>query len=205
MSAATLGGVSSPGPTPTFGTLLEEIILAAGSVDGLASLTGVKKRTLTQWRDGKFPISRVSGAVEDIDSWARRNMSGSYPPPGLPRGLIEFVRSGDPAAPPQPAPTAGDDTVGDRAGVGEDQHGQDGSTRELTDDESAATGSSATDAPGPGHERVNAAGSDRWWTRPALLVGGVVIAVVAVILVVTSILIQGQGVASSPPGSCPVR
>lgn len=92
----TLSYVSPSDPAPTFDSLLREIVTAAGGLPALAAKADVKPSTLRKWRNGNHPIDRLSEPVERVDAWARRNMSGTYPPAAWPRGLPGFI-----GAPPE--------------------------------------------------------------------------------------------------------
>lgn len=83
--------MTPPGPDGSFAGLLEVIIARAGGVTELARATKVSPGTLTRWRRGDHPSSRISGGVEAVNLWARNNVPG-YPPPGYhPSGLLGYV------------------------------------------------------------------------------------------------------------------
>jgi hypothetical protein len=85
--------VSPPSKAPTFVSLLEEIIVAAGGLSKLAAATGVSEATLRKWRKGGHPTDRLSELVEQVHVWAHNNMSGKYPPSNWPAGLPGFIGS----------------------------------------------------------------------------------------------------------------
>ena len=71
------------------------LIAAAGGKEQLVSRCGglVSVRTLDNWTAGNYPRTKVTGAVRELDAWARREMPG-YPEaagvPGLPQSCGRY-------------------------------------------------------------------------------------------------------------------
>lgn len=97
-----------PSPADPFVVQLGWLVSAAGGKDQLAARCGglVSVRTLDNWTAGNYPRTKVTGAVRDLDRWARTEMPGYPGAAGVPP-LIEtcgpFSRTPEPAAEPLPA------------------------------------------------------------------------------------------------------
>lgn len=97
--------MSPPGQAPTFVSVLEEVIRAAGGLTKLAKATNVPVTTLRRWRSGDHPTDRLTDRVEQVDLWARRTMNGAYPPADWPAGLPGFIKVPRSSAGADPKPT----------------------------------------------------------------------------------------------------
>jgi hypothetical protein len=66
------------------------LIAAAGGKEQLVSRCGglVSLRTLDNWTAGNYPRTKVTGAVRELDAWARREMPGYPDAAGVP-GLVQ--------------------------------------------------------------------------------------------------------------------
>jgi hypothetical protein len=93
------------------------LIAAAGGKEQLVSRCGglVSVRTLDNWTAGNYPRTKVTGAVRELDAWARREMPG-YPDaagvPGLPQSCGRYrdtsgAATADVGAPGTDEPTEG--------------------------------------------------------------------------------------------------
>jgi hypothetical protein len=96
------------------------LISAAGGKEQLVSRCGglVSVRTLDNWTAGNYPRTKLTGAVRELDAWARREMPG-YPDaagvPGLVQSSGRYRESADAdAADAVVAPGTGDPTEGSR-------------------------------------------------------------------------------------------
>lgn len=102
-----------PSPADPFVVQLGWLVSAAGGKDQLAARCGglVSVRTLDNWTAGNYPRTEVTGAVPDLDRWARAEMPGYPEAAGVPP-LIEtcgpFNRTPEPAAEPLAAPADGE-------------------------------------------------------------------------------------------------
>ncbi len=100
-----------PSPADPFVVQLGWLVDTAGGKDQLATRCGglVSVRTLDNWTAGNYPRTKVTGAVRDLDSWARAEMPGYPEAAGVPP-LIEtcgpFSRTSEPAVEPLAAPAA---------------------------------------------------------------------------------------------------
>ncbi|MCF6736948.1 hypothetical protein [Blastococcus sp. KM273129] len=99
-----------------FVTQVGWLIASAGGKDQLVTRSGglVSARTLDNWMAGSYPRTKVTGAVRDLDAWARAELPGYPQAAGVPalvdscgpyRGATAagLVLEVDPAA--EPAPT----------------------------------------------------------------------------------------------------
>ncbi|MCF6745184.1 hypothetical protein E9529_13050 [Blastococcus sp. KM273128] len=108
--------------TDPFVTQVGWLIASAGGKDQLVSRSGglVSARTLDNWMAGSYPRTKVTGAVRDLDDWARTEFPGYPEAAGVPalvdscgpfRGATaaglapSLAPAGEPAAElPPPAP-----------------------------------------------------------------------------------------------------
>ena len=73
-----------------FVRLLRRVAREAGGVEDLAGKSGVGKRTLTDWLNGRYPRARSSRALTRLDDWALEHIS-PYPGSGAPGTLRELA------------------------------------------------------------------------------------------------------------------
>ncbi|MGY1886095.1 hypothetical protein ACI799_12455 [Blastococcus sp. SYSU DS0753] len=98
--------------TPAFDPFVAQVgwlIAAAGGKDQLVQRSGglVSARTLDNWMASSYPRTKVTGAVRELDTWARAEMPGYPEAAGVP-ALVESCGPyrGAPAAPVAPADPA---------------------------------------------------------------------------------------------------
>lgn len=106
----TTAGRSEPAPLGTadpFVTQIGWLVATAGGKEQLVQRCGglVSERTLDNWTAGNYPRTKVTGAVRDLDAWARQNMAG-YPEAAGAPSLIEAcgpyrTAAAEPAAQPE--------------------------------------------------------------------------------------------------------
>lgn len=73
-----------------FVTQVGWLIATAGGTDQLVQRSGglVSTRTLDNWAAGNYPRTKVTGAVRDLDAWARAELPGYPEAAGVP-GLVD--------------------------------------------------------------------------------------------------------------------
>ncbi|MGY2002815.1 hypothetical protein [Blastococcus sp. SYSU DS1024] len=110
-----------PATTPAFDPFVAQVgwlIAAAGGKEQLVTRSGglVSARTLDNWMAGSYPRTKVTGAVRELDTWARAEMPG-YPEAA---GVPALVESCGPyrgaSAVPVAAPAPAEDVAADRTG-----------------------------------------------------------------------------------------
>src|SRR5690349_23209294 len=86
-----------------FVTQVAWLVSAVGGKDQLAQRSGglVSVRTLDNWTAGNYPRTKVTGAVRDLDTWARAQMPGYPDAAGVP-ALVDSC--GPNHRPPEAAP-----------------------------------------------------------------------------------------------------
>ncbi|MGY1719450.1 hypothetical protein ACI8AG_10440 [Blastococcus sp. SYSU DS0552] len=107
--------------TPAFDPFVAQVgwlIAAAGGKDQLVQRSGglVSARTLDNWMAGSYPRTKVTGAVRELDTWARAEMP-SYPEAA---GVPALVESCGPYRGPSAVPVAPAEPAAEPAAEGAD-------------------------------------------------------------------------------------
>ena len=109
-TAAGRTGQKRTAPADPFVIQIGWLVATAGGKEQLVQRCGglVSERTLDNWTAGSYPRTKITGAVRDLDAWARQAMPG-YPDAAGAPSLIEAsgpYRSAPPATEPvhQPEP-----------------------------------------------------------------------------------------------------
>ncbi|MGY1618373.1 hypothetical protein ACI797_16660 [Geodermatophilus sp. SYSU D00691] len=105
----TVDGSPEPekGSPDPFVTQVCWLVATAGGKDDLVQRCGglVSVRTLDNWTAGNYPRAKVSGAVRDLDGWAREHVPGYPTAAGVP-GLVESSGPYRGTTSPAPEPAA---------------------------------------------------------------------------------------------------
>ncbi|MGY1774076.1 hypothetical protein [Blastococcus sp. SYSU D00813] len=100
------GAFPTPAVVDPFVAQIDWLVAMAGGKDQLVQRCGglVSVRTLDNWAAGNYPRTKVTGAVRDLDAWARKSVPG-YPGAAGVQSLVESCgpRALAPFAPPPPA------------------------------------------------------------------------------------------------------
>src|SRR6185312_12611617 len=89
-TAAGRTGQKRTAPADPFVIQIGWLVATAGGKEQLVQRCGglVSERTLDNWTAGNYPRKKVTGAVRDLDAWARQELAG-YPTAAGSPSLIE--------------------------------------------------------------------------------------------------------------------
>src|SRR5439155_25819073 len=89
-TAAGRGQRTTVGPDDPFVTQIAWLVATTGGKEQLVQRCGglVSERTLDNWTAGSYPRTKVTGAVRELDAWARAEVAG-YPAAAGVLGLVD--------------------------------------------------------------------------------------------------------------------